>query len=61
MLCAYAPLDRWVADGVWEMPLWLQVFEYSVVALALIFDSRRPSLSKAGSSDQFERNSEELT
>jgi hypothetical protein len=44
MLCAYAPLDLWVASGVWEMPLWLQIFEYSLVALALILDPRRPSL-----------------
>ncbi len=44
-LCAYAPIDRWVAEGVWRMPVWLQIFEYSVVALALILDPRRPNLS----------------
>ena len=44
VLCAYAPLDRWVTDGVWDMPRWLQIFEYSALALALILDSRRPSL-----------------
>jgi hypothetical protein len=45
VLCTYAPLDRWVAEGVWDMPLWLQILEYSVVALALILDPRRPNLS----------------
>jgi hypothetical protein len=44
VLCAYAPLDRWVAEGVWHMPLWLQISEYSLVALALMLDPRRPSL-----------------
>lgn len=44
VLCAYAPLDRWVAGGVWHMPLWLQISEYSLVALALMLDPRRPSL-----------------
>lgn len=43
VLCAYAPLDAWVAHGVWEMPTWLQMLEYSVVALALFFDFRRDS------------------
>lgn len=38
VLCAYAPLDRWVAEGVWVMPPWLQVFEYLAVALALLWD-----------------------
>jgi hypothetical protein len=23
VFCAYAPLDRWVAEGVWDMPLWM--------------------------------------
>ena len=41
ILCAYAPLDRWLAEGVWEMPIALQVFEYSAVALALVFEGRR--------------------
>ena len=43
VLCAYAPLDLWVAEGVWEMPPSVQIFEYSLVALALILDPRRPS------------------
>ena len=46
VLCAYAPLDLWVAEGVWDMPFSLQIFEYSVVALALILDPRRPSLGR---------------
>lgn len=41
VLCAYAPLDRWLAEGVWEMPIALQIFEYSAVALALIIEGRR--------------------
>ena len=53
VLCAYAPLDRWVAEAVWEMPLGLQIFEYSVVALALILDPRRPSLAREASDGQF--------
>ncbi len=46
VLCAYAPLDLWVAEGVWDMPLSLQIFEYSVVAFALLLDPRRPSLER---------------
>jgi hypothetical protein len=46
VLCAYAPLDRWVADGAWDMPLWLQISEYSVVVLALVLDPMRPSLQE---------------
>jgi len=46
VLCAYAPLDAWVAQGAWHMPLWLQISEYWVVALALILDSKRPSLRR---------------
>jgi len=53
VLCAYAPLDRWVAEGVWDMPLWVQILEYSVVALALILDPRRPNLSGAAPGGQF--------
>jgi hypothetical protein len=53
VLCAYAPLDLWVAEGVWDMPLWLQLFEYSVVAVALILDPRRPSLRKPAPHGQF--------
>jgi hypothetical protein len=44
VLCAYAPLDLWLSQGVWRMPPWVQIFEYSIVALALIFDPRRPTL-----------------
>ena len=44
VLCAYAPLDLWVSQGVWRMPGWLQIFEYSAVAFALIVDRRRPTL-----------------
>jgi len=44
VLCAYAPLDLWVSQGVWRMPAWLQIFEYSIVALALIVDPLRPTL-----------------
>jgi len=53
VLCAYAPLDRWVTESIWEMPLGLQVFEYSVVILALILDPRRPSFQKPGAGGQF--------
>lgn len=53
VLCAYAPLDRWVAEGVWHMPASLQVFEYSVVGLALILDPRRPTFRGAGLDGQF--------
>jgi hypothetical protein len=53
VLCAYAPIDLWVAEGVWYMPPWLQIFEYSVVALALILDPRRPSLGRPAPERQF--------
>jgi hypothetical protein len=53
VLCAYAPLDQWVTEGVWDMPRWLQTLEYSVVALALILDPRRPSLQASASQEQF--------
>lgn len=46
VLLAYAPLDSWVADGVWDMPPGLQILEYSLLALALILDPRRPSLGR---------------
>lgn len=46
VLCAYAPLELWLAQGVWEMPVWLQVCEYVSVALALILDPRRPSFRR---------------
>ena len=41
VLCAYAPLDRWLAEGVWEMPVALHVFEYLAVTLALVVEWRR--------------------
>ncbi len=44
ILLAYAPLDRWVSEGVWVMPVELQAIEYCAVALALLVDPRRPSL-----------------
>lgn len=43
ILLAYAPLDRWVSDGVWVMPVELQAIEYGAVVLALLVDPRRPS------------------
>ncbi|MBW2507057.1 MAG: hypothetical protein JRE81_00350, partial [Deltaproteobacteria bacterium] len=42
-LCAYAPLDGWVENGVWDMPLWLQAVEYAIVGVALLFDFRKNS------------------
>jgi len=36
ILVAFAPLDRWVEEGVWHMPGRLVAIEYSTVALALI-------------------------
>jgi len=48
VLFAYAPLDRWVTEGVWEMPLSLQLAEYTIVAAALFVDPRRPSLRRRG-------------
>jgi len=53
VLCAYAPLDLWVSQGVWRMPPWLQIFEYSIVALALIFDPQRPTLRAHSAQGQF--------
>ncbi len=44
VLSAYAPLDAWIAEGRWEMPIELQVLEYAAVFLALALDPRRPSL-----------------
>ncbi len=46
ILCAYAPLDRWAAEGVWDLPLGAQILEYALVGLALILDPRRPSLAR---------------
>jgi len=53
VLCAYAPLDLWVSQGVWRMPPWLQIFEYSIVTLALIFDPQRPTLRAHPAEGQF--------
>jgi hypothetical protein len=41
VLCAYVPLDGWVARGVWDMPPWIQMLEYSIVVAALLFDYLR--------------------
>ncbi len=49
VLGAYAPLDRWVREGQWMMPLWLQVLSYAVVILALAADPRRPRLQRVAS------------
>lgn len=43
VLCAYAPLDRWLSEGVWEMPIALHVFEYLVVTLAWVAEWRQSS------------------
>ena len=43
VLCAYVPLQGWVNEGVWEMPVGLQVAEYLVVGLALLYDLRSNS------------------
>ena len=53
VLCAYAPLDLWVSQGVWRMSPWLQVFEYAIVALALILDPRRPTFRAQPVDGQF--------
>jgi hypothetical protein len=54
VLCAYAPLDRWVREGAWEMPPWLQALSYAVVLLALIADPRRPTLARGPVRTQFD-------
>lgn len=41
VLCAYAPLDVFLAGGPWELPLSLRVLEYGGVAAALAFEARR--------------------
>jgi hypothetical protein len=46
VLVAYAPLDSWVAEGVWVMPPGLQILEYSLLGFALILDPRRPGLRR---------------
>lgn len=56
VLCAYAPLDRWLAEGVWEMPLGARVGEYLLVLVALLADPRRPSLSRMDSNEVFFRD-----
>lgn len=43
VLFAYAPLERWMSDGVWEMPLGLQLVEYAAVGVALVYDFRSNS------------------
>lgn len=53
VLCAYAPLDGWLAEGRWEMPLGAQIFEYAAVFLALALDPRRPSLRGDGADSAF--------
>jgi hypothetical protein len=50
VLVAYAPLDSWVEQRVWVMPLGLQILEYSLLAFALILDRRRPRLRRLPSS-----------
>ena len=54
ILLAYAPLDRWVAEGVWALPLWVQALEYGVLFLALLSDPRRPTLGEGGPTGQFD-------
>jgi hypothetical protein len=46
VLAAYVPLDRWLSDGIWHMPLGVQLAEYGLLGLALLSDPRRPSLSE---------------
>ncbi len=41
VLCAYAPLDRWLVEGVWEMPIVLQIAEYAMVTVALLVEGHR--------------------
>ena len=55
VLVAYVPLDQWVTAHVWELSPTLQIFEYSVVATALMLDPRRPSLRRPASEEQFPR------
>ena len=40
VLVAYAPLDRWLTEGVWDMPIALQVVEYVVVFAVLAWERR---------------------
>jgi hypothetical protein len=48
VLVAYAPLDRWVGEGVWQMPLSLRIVEYAVVFGSLWLDPRRPRMLRDG-------------
>lgn len=51
VLCAYAPLDRWLAEGVWELPISVHVFEYAAVTLALLIEWRRSRGQKGSLND----------
>lgn len=53
VLLAYAPLDQWVTERVWEHSPLLQIVEYSAVAVALMLDPRRPSLRAPAVEEQF--------
>lgn len=44
VLLSYVPLDRWVSEGVWDMPAWVQLLSYAIVVIALILDPCRPRL-----------------
>lgn len=61
VLIAYAPLDRWVLEGVWEMPVWLQVLEYAALLVALVADPRRPSLARGARDGDFPTDSRALS
>jgi hypothetical protein len=47
VLAAYAPLDRWATEGVWEMPMSVQLAEYLLLGVAIGLDPRRPRLRAA--------------
>ncbi|MBW1760538.1 MAG: DUF2029 domain-containing protein [Deltaproteobacteria bacterium] len=53
VLVAYAPLDQWVTEQVWELSPSLQILEYAAVAVALMLDPRRPSLRRPASEELF--------
>lgn len=57
VLAAYAPLDRFGADGVWHLPVWVQCAEYALLGLALLFDPLRPAVTAGGNIDEFSSNS----
>ncbi len=46
VLLAYAPIDRWMTERVWDMPVALRGVEYVAVAAALALDPRRPSFRR---------------